>query len=107
MSSWDTWSWGDSPILGETTNEGGNSGGLLGSLFGVVKSVKDIQRYWNTDYGQDPYSTMGSMGGNQDLMLGAVEREQNIRGSVSSVVGNPVYVAGGVALLALVYVMVK
>ena len=105
LSDFDDWSWNDAPITGETNNNGFIES-AFDSIFGVVKDVADVKRYWEGDYGQDPYSTMNGMAQNQNAMLGTVEDSQRST-SGSAWYSNPLYLAAGVAAAGLLYLAVS
>lgn len=105
VQDFDDWNWNDSPIEGEVNNNGFIES-AFDSIFGVVKDVADVRRYWEGDYGQDPYSTMGGMEYNQDKMLGTVEDSQR-SSSGAAWYQNPLYLAAGVAAAGLLYLAVS
>lgn len=108
VQDFDDWNWNDSPLSNESSNEGFITQGM-NSLFGVVREVADVKRYWEGDFGQDPYSTMNGMGYTQTGMLNTVEHEQNLSkggAGVKQWYENPMYIAGGIAAAGLLYLVV-
>lgn len=105
VKDFDNWTWSDAPIQGEVSNESFISK-AFDSVLGVVKDVADVKRYWEGDYGQDPYTTMGGMAHNQNKMLGTVENSQR-SDSNQAWYKNPMYLAAGVAAAGLIYLAVS
>lgn len=105
MSDFDSWSWSDSPIQGEVTNENIFEQGL-NSILGIARDAAEIKNLWDG----------GSIasGQEQQNMYSTLERPQNVNaantgsGAVSLVwYKDPIKLAAAGAAAFLVYKLVK